>query len=62
MASIEKIEMDRYHAELIDDVRHLIDKYSRIMAWDVPDLDEQAARTLLFQALHDAVARAEAGG
>jgi hypothetical protein len=62
MASIEKIEMDRYHAELIDDVRHLIDKYSRIMAWDVPELDEAAARRLLFAALHDAVARAEAGG
>lgn len=60
MPSVERIEMDRYRAELADDVRHLVNKYTRIMAWDVPELDEAQAHTLLFQALRDALAQAEA--
>ncbi|WP_295582063.1 hypothetical protein [uncultured Lamprocystis sp.] len=60
MQPIEQIEMDRYRAELDDDVRHLVNKYSRIMGWDVPELDEVAARALILQALRDAVAKVEA--
>jgi hypothetical protein len=60
MQPIEQIEMDRYRAELDDDVRHLVRKYSRIMGWDVPELDEAAARALIMQALRDAVAKVEA--
>ena len=60
MQPIEQIEMDRYRAELDDDVRHLVNKYSRIMGWDVPELDEAAARALIMQALRDAVAKVEA--
>jgi hypothetical protein len=59
MQPIEQIEMDRYRAELDDDVRHLVQKYARIMAWDVPDLDEGAARKLILQALSDAVAKVQ---
>ncbi len=61
MQPIEQIEMDRYRAELDDDVRHLVKKYSRIMGWDVPELDEAAAHALIVQALRDAVAKVEAG-
>ena len=60
MPPIEQIEMDRYRAELDDDVRHLMKKYSRIMGWDVPELDEAAARRLILQALREAVALVEA--
>ena len=60
MPSVEKIEMDRYRDELAHDVRHLVDKYTRIMAWDVPELDEARARALLFQALHDVLVQAQA--
>ena len=59
MATIEEIQMARYAHELEDDVRHLVRKYSRIMAWDIPDLDEQAARRLIFEALHSSVAQVE---
>jgi hypothetical protein len=52
--------MDRYRSELTDDVHHLVKKYSRIMAWEVPELDEAAARKLLFQALREALDKAEA--
>lgn len=57
MATIEEIEIDRYAKELEEDVRHLVKKYSRIMGWDVPDLDEHAARRLILDALQASVAR-----
>jgi hypothetical protein len=59
MANIEEIEMARYSAEIQDDVRHLVNKYGRIMGWEVPDLDEKAARALILQALRDALVQVE---
>jgi hypothetical protein len=60
MATIEEVEMGRYAKELEDDVRHIVDKYCRIMGWDIPDLDETLARRLIFKALRASVARVEA--
>jgi hypothetical protein len=57
MATIEEVEMGRYAKELEDDVRHLVKKYCRIMGWDIPDLDEQAARRLIIEALQASVTR-----
>jgi hypothetical protein len=59
MKTIEQVEIDRYRAELGDDVRHLVKKYCRIMGWEVPELDEKAARALIFQALRDALSKVE---
>jgi hypothetical protein len=61
MASIEQVEMARYRKELEDDVQHLVKKYCRIMGWEVPELDETAARALIFQALRGALDKSEAG-
>jgi len=47
MTDVEKIEMARYHREILDDMRHLPKKYHRIMEWEVPDVDEQETRTLI---------------
>ena len=47
--------MDRYYDELEDDLRHLVKKYCRIMGWAVPDVDVQASRELIIQALHRAI-------
>jgi hypothetical protein len=60
MASIEQIEMARYSAELDDDVKHLVKKYCRIMGWEVPELDEKAARALIVKALKDALEKVDA--
>jgi hypothetical protein len=60
MASIEQIEMARYSAELDDDVKHLVKKYCRIMGWEVPELDEKAARALIVKALRDALEKVDA--
>jgi len=59
MPNLEQIEIDRYHDELMHDVRHLVKKYCRIMAWEVPELDEKEAGKLIFKALKDALADVE---
>jgi len=59
MASIEQIELARYRTELDDDVQHLVKKYCRIMGWEVPELDEAAARTLILQALRESLTKFE---
>lgn len=55
MAELERIEITRYREELARDLRHLVRKYCRIMAWEVPELDEARARELVVQALHAAL-------
>lgn len=59
MASLEQVEISRYHDELVHDVRHLVQKYGRIMGWEVPELDEAEARRLILGALKDALADVE---
>ena len=57
MSTMEQIQMERYASELEDDVSHLVHKYQRIMGWSVPDLDEEASRKLILEALHTALLR-----
>ena len=59
MTESEKIEMARYYGELEGDLRHMVKKYCRIMAWDVPDLDEEEARKLILEGLHEALSKVE---
>lgn len=59
--SMESIEIDRYQTEIAHDIDHLLQKYCRIMAWDIPELDQQRARQLILGALGDAVAKAKQG-
>jgi hypothetical protein len=51
--------MERYHSELEDDIRHILKKYSRIMGWGIPELDEGAARRLILESMHQALAKLE---
>ena len=60
MADVAKIELARYHREIVEDLRHMVKKYCRIMEWDVPDVDEGNARSLIFQALKASLAEVEA--
>ncbi len=63
MSDIENIELARYHREIVEDLRHMLKKYSRIMEWDVPDVvDEGATRKLILKSLRDALAEVEAEG
>lgn len=59
MSDIEKIEIDRYRREIVEDVRHMVAKYCRIMAWDIPEADEGEARDLVLGAIKAALAQVE---
>lgn len=59
MADIEQIEIARVHQEIVEDLRHMLRKYERIMGWNVPDLDVQAARQGLLGAMRAALAEVE---
>jgi hypothetical protein len=61
MSDSEQIEIARYHQEIVADVRHLLDKYLRILEWDVPDVEEQGGRDLVLRAVKAALAEVEAG-
>ena len=60
MGDSEKIEIARYHREIVEDLQHMLKKYVRIMEWDVPDVDEKQARGLVMQALKASLAEVEA--
>jgi hypothetical protein len=62
MTEIEKVELARYHREIVDDLRHMLKKYCRIMEWDVPEVDEKEARALVLQALKDSLDEVEKEG
>ena len=62
MTDVEKIEIGRCYREIVHDLRHVLKKYHRIMAWDVPELDEKEAREPIFRAQHNALAEVEAEG
>jgi hypothetical protein len=59
MTSPEQIQMERYSSELEDDIRHIVKKYSRIMGWGIPELDEGTARRLILEAMRSALAKVE---
>jgi hypothetical protein len=55
MSDSQKIEIQRYHKELVKDVASLVDKYRRIMEWDIPESDEGEGDKLIFEAIQDAL-------
>lgn len=57
--SIEDIEMDKRRKSLDKDVEKLMDKYIKIMDWDVPDIDAPKARQLILDDIKQAVSRLE---
>ncbi len=59
MTDVQNIEIERYHDKIVKDVRHLIEKYREIMAWDVPENDPVEADRLIFQAINTALADVE---
>jgi hypothetical protein len=48
MAHIEELELSAHRSDIIKDVNDLIEKYRTIFEWDVPDIDENLANTLIL--------------
>lgn len=59
MAKMEQIELERYREQLTEDVKGVTDKYRSIFEWDVPEVDEVAANTLIVGAILQALDRVE---
>ena len=55
MSTIQEIELQRYHKELIKDVNLLVDKYRRAMEWDIPESDEKEGDKLIIEAIQKAL-------
>ena len=48
MAKIEERELEGHRAQIIADVKKLVEKYRAIFDWDVPDIDQSAADKLIL--------------
>ncbi|MGV6852851.1 MAG: hypothetical protein ACWA5R_11835 [bacterium] len=55
MTSMQEIEIQRYQHKLVGDLESLLDKYRRIMEWDIPEGDEKAGDKLIIEALQQAL-------
>jgi hypothetical protein len=60
MTHVEDIEMEKRRRKLDHDVRQLVDKYLKIVEWDVPESDEPRARKLIIGEIREALTRIEA--
>ena len=61
MSQMQEIEISRYHNSIVKDMRHLIERYREIMAWDIPENDPVEADRLIFKAVHAALNEIENG-
>ena len=55
MAAIELTELQNHRTQIVGDVRHLVEKYRKIFDWDVPDVDQKAADTLIIAEMRRAL-------
>jgi len=59
MSKMQDIEINRYHGRIEKDIRHLIEHYREIMAWDIPENDPVEADNLIFKAIHESLSKIE---
>ena len=55
MAKIEEMELEGHRAAIVADVENLVEKYRAIFNWDVPDVDQNVADTLILNELRGAL-------
>ncbi len=56
MSDMQQIEINHYHDEIVDDVRHLIEKYRKAMDWDIPENDDEKSDQVVLAAIEAALA------
>ena len=59
MAKIEERELEGHRAEIIADVKKMVEKYRKIFDWDVPDIDQAAADRLIVSEVRKALGELE---
>ena len=60
MAEMEKLEIDAHRAQLISDVKHLVEKYRSIFEWDVPEVNEALSDRMILKEVRQALDGIEA--
>jgi len=55
VARIEELELEGHRADIIADVKELVEKYRKIFDWDVPDIDQSSADKLILSEVRKAL-------
>lgn len=55
MTAMQQIEINRYHDEIINDVKQLVEKYRQAMDWDIPENNDKKSDKLIFAAIEAAL-------
>ena len=55
MANMEQLELDAHRAQLVGDVKALVERYRSIFEWDIPEIDQARSDRLIVQAIRDAL-------
>ena len=59
VAGIEERELEGHRADIIADVKKLVEKYRKIFDWDVPDIDQAVADKLILSEVRKALGELE---
>lgn len=57
---IEDRELEGHRAEIIADVKKMVEKYRKIFDWDVPDIDQAEADRLILLEMRKALGELDA--
>ena len=52
-------ELAQLYDSIVDDVKGLVDKYMSIVGWDVPENDEETAKSKILYIIKDAIEEIE---
>ena len=55
MSKMEQLELDAHRSEIVADMHSLVEKYRTIFDWDIPEIDQRAADTLILAAMRTAL-------
>ncbi len=55
MSSMEQLELSAYRQEIASDIQDLVEKYRTVFNWDIPEVDERAAKKLIVSAMQAAL-------
>jgi hypothetical protein len=55
MNKMIQLELDAHQDEIAADMRGLFEKYRAIFDWDIPEINQKQADTLILAAMHTAL-------
>ena len=52
-------ELEQLHDRMVGDVKNLVEKYTTIVGWDVPENDEKEAKRKIIAIVKEAIKQVE---